>query len=112
MTKQARIEFQPLFTETFERMLVKSPSIGAALQNFISFKSERPPLALPRGMRDHKLNPPLDRFSECHLSGNACLIYTDKNGVVTLIAVVDHDEMMGGKVKALAKKISHLKPSK
>lgn len=110
--KQATINPQPLFQETFSKMVQKNPSIAAALKNFLDFKIERPPLALPRGMRDHKLNPPLDGFSECHLSGNACLIYTDKGGIVTLIAVVDHDEMQGGKVKALAKKIAHLKPPK
>lgn len=110
--RQAEFKFSPFFNDDFSRMVAKNPAIEKTFQNFIAFKTERPPLALPRGMRDHKLNPPLDGFSECHLSGNACLIYTDKNGVVMLIAVVDHDDMMGGKVKALAKKIAHLKPPK
>ena len=110
--RKADFKETPFFQADLARYAANNPAVEKAYFNFLTMKSERPPLALPRGMRDHKLNPPLDGFSECHLSGNACLIYTDKNNIVTLITVVDHDDMMGGKVKALAKKIAHLKPPK
>lgn len=110
--RKAEFKESPFFQDDLSRFAAKNPAVEKAFVHFLTMKAERPPVALPRGMRDHKLQPPLDGFSECHLSGNACLIYTDKNNVVTLIAVVDHDDMMGGKVKALAKKIAHLKPPK
>jgi addiction module RelE/StbE family toxin len=63
-------------------------------------------VTLPRGLRDHTLGGRLKNFRQCHLAGDACLIYTDRNDVITLVIVCDHDDLAGGKEKALARKLT------
>lgn len=103
-TRQATIDRKPAFEASLLKFARRDSNIMARLATFIAMKASRPPVALPRGMRDHALGGVLSGFSECHLAADACLLYTDSGGVVTLIEIVDHDEMQGPKAKAVAKR--------
>lgn len=94
-------EFQPSFDEFAARL----PKIGERLRTFLEFKEERPPRQLPKGFYDHALNGRLEGLSECHLDGDACLIYTDHDDVVTLICVIDHSELKGPRERSLGKRL-------
>lgn len=104
-SRKARFEFKPAFEESLARHVKRTPAVSAALQAFITAKMERPPLALPRGMRDHALTGGLAAFKECHLGHDSCLLYTDKGDVVTLVLIVDHDEMSRTRAKSLTKRL-------
>lgn len=103
--RKAKFEFKPAFEASLQAHIKRSPAVSAALQAFITAKLDRPPQPLSRGMRDHMLVGQLAGYRECHLAGDSCLLYTDKADVVTLLLVVDHDDMMGPKAKALVKKL-------
>jgi mRNA-degrading endonuclease YafQ of YafQ-DinJ toxin-antitoxin module len=103
--RTALFEESPLFEPSFEKAIGRDKSV---LQNFVTFKnakSKRPPDALPNGMRDHKLNPPLGKYSQCHLAADECLVYSDKNNIVKMIVIVPHDMLKGPRQKALSKAI-------
>lgn len=93
------------FEESFPRFAKRDSVVMKNFAVFLEAKGQRPPGPLPRGMRDHALTGLLSGFKECHLAGDACLLYTDKGGVVTLILVCDHDDMYGPKAKSMAKRI-------
>lgn len=92
----------PLFEETFEQAVSETPAVKERFKDFLAAKKQRPP---QKFSNDHKLHPPFDGMSECHLAGDACLIYSDNNDVVTLLAVCKHDDLKGKRAKSLAKKI-------
>jgi mRNA-degrading endonuclease YafQ of YafQ-DinJ toxin-antitoxin module len=74
------------------------------LRDFIKAKEQRPP---EKFANEHKLNPPFEGLSECHLAGDSCLVFKDKGDTVQLLLVCNHDELRGKKAKALAKKLKH-----
>jgi addiction module RelE/StbE family toxin len=104
--RKATFVFKPAFEQSLQTFARRDPQVTKNLAAFITAKTERPPVPLSRGMRDHSLTGQLSAFKECHLAGDACLIYTDKADVVTLLIIVDHDDMYGPKSKALAKRIA------
>jgi len=91
--KRARIEFSSFFRPSYQAHLETSPKIAEKLEKFLIFKQERPSKRLPVGFSDHTLSGKLDGFRECHLEGDSCLIYTDKQDVVKLILICTHDEL-------------------
>lgn len=93
------------FEDSFPRFAKRDSVVMKNFAVFLENKAQRPPAPLPRGMRDHALTGLLSGFKECHLAGDACLIYTDKGGAVTLILVCDHDDMYGPKAKSMVKRI-------
>ena len=93
-----------LFEETFEQFAAKTPSIRGRLADFVDAKVQRPP---KKFSNEHKLNPPFNEMSECHLASNTCLVFHDQDDVVTLLAVCNHDDLKGKRVKSLAKKIKN-----
>ena len=101
----ATFEESPLFELSLARALKRDSSILASYALFKQHKASRPPAVLPGSMSDHKLNPPLAKYSECHLSADECLIYTDKNNVVKVIIIVPHAALRGPRQKSLANKI-------
>jgi len=97
-----------MFKESFSEHRKRSPNLVEKITKFRDAKEHRPPLPLPNGFNDHKLGGVLAGLSECHLAEDSCLIYTDKNDVVTTIIIVNHDQIIPGsaKEKALAQKLS------
>ena len=74
---------------------------------FNECKRSKPPKALPRGMKDHKLKGALKDYMECHLDGDILLIYKYlPGGAIKLLRVCAHDDLHGGKGSALAKVLS------
>jgi addiction module RelE/StbE family toxin len=106
-SRTARLAFDPDFDKILTKFCKKHPGVAAAYGQFLMAKLKRPPEPLKRSMRDHKLSGPLNGFWECHLAGDACLLYTDRGDVVTVIAIVDHDDMEGPKGRSIAAKFSH-----
>lgn len=105
-TRQAQILPAPGFYETLADFQRRFPAISTTFGAFLTAKIQRPPAMLSRGMRDHTLGGVLAGFRECHLAHDACLIYTDKNDVVTLVTILDHDDMSGAKARAAARKFA------
>lgn len=83
-------------------------ALERALATFLEHKEERPPRRLPSRFRDHMLGGNLDRYRECHLAGDVLVIYRDAGGVVSVLALVDHDELRGGRGRALARRLRDL----
>lgn len=100
--RKAKFTKDPDFEESFKRLSQEVPSIRERMKDFVAAKTKRPP---ERFSNEHKLNAPLDGISECHLAGDCCLLFTDKDDVVSLLALCTHDEISGKRAKALAKKI-------
>ncbi len=90
------------FQDSYDDCLKRLPKIREKLGVFMAAKAKRPPDPLPSGFRDHRLHGRLSDFSEYHLDGDACLIYQDAVGKVTLLRIVTHDEMKGPRAKKLA----------
>ncbi len=105
--REASLDESPIFQESFAMHFIKNKKIIEKLLTFKEFKKERPPRILPSGFKDHTLGGRLIGFRECHLDGDSCLIYTDKNNIIKTIIVVTHDELEPGsaKEKALKKRI-------
>jgi addiction module RelE/StbE family toxin len=81
----------------------KSEVLKEAMRTFNDCKRSIPPKPLPRGMKDHKLDGPLREYMECHLEGDALLIYKPlAGGAIKLLRVCTHDDLKGAKGKALA----------
>ena len=106
-TRTALIAFSPLFQNSYLEYVVKSPGIEKKLQLFKEFKELRPPKPLPAGFDDHALRGRLDGFRECHLDQNVLLLYTDKNDLITLIVMCNHDELTQ---RAFAEKLKSYLP--
>jgi mRNA interferase YafQ len=84
----------------------KSDALKEAMKAFNEHKRANPPKPLPRGMKDHKLTGPLKDYMECHLEGDALLIYKPlPGGAIKLMRICTHDEIRGPRGKALAVKL-------
>jgi addiction module RelE/StbE family toxin len=89
------------FSATWKKF--KCDALDDAMKVFNERKRSIPPLPLPKGMKDHKLNGRLSNYWECHLAGNALLIYKPlPGGAIKLFRVCTHDEIKGPRGKALA----------
>jgi mRNA interferase YafQ len=100
----------PGFKESWKKF--KSDSTTEAMKTFNDCKRSVPPRPLPRGMRDHKLEGPLKDYRECHLEGDILLIYkTLPDGVVRLLRVCTHNDIVGPKAQALAAALKGENPS-
>ena len=106
-SRKAIIAFSPLFQNSYLEHFVKSPGIENKLKLFKEFKERRPPKPLPAGFKDHTLRGKLDGFRECHLDQNVLLLYTDKNDLVMLIVVCNHDDLTQ---RAFAEKLKSYLP--
>jgi addiction module RelE/StbE family toxin len=102
----ATLVMDPPFLETWP--LFKSESAIRRLGEFKAAKIKRPPEQLLGSFKDHHLKGHLAGYRECHLDEDACLIYTDQGDVVRLLIVVNHDEMVNKRAKALAKRLKKL----
>lgn len=100
--RTATFDYSKLFHEGLTRHRVTSPKIVERLKAFVTAKTKRPP---DKFGNEHKLNPPFDGVMECHLDGDVCLLFRDKNDRVDLLALVTHDEIKGPRARKLAKKI-------
>lgn len=100
--REAKLVRTTLFEDTVKAHLKNTPSIEERLRAFIEAKRKRPP---EKFSNEHKLNPPFDGMSECHLAGNSCLIFKDKGCVVQLLAVCNHDQLQGKKAKSISRQI-------
>lgn len=105
--RTAKIVESAVFRESLAKF--QGPSVLNRLQEFLVAKSQRPPASIVGGgLMDHKLSDALNGYRDAHLDTNAVLIYTDASDVVTLLKVVNHDEMLGPRSRALAKQLRRL----
>lgn len=104
-SREAFISRSTVFDASYHEHLARTPAIAQRLKEFILAKRKRPP---DRFANDHKLKGRLADFSECHLAGDACLIYKDKNDVVHLLIICDHDAFRGPREKSLADRLHRL----
>jgi len=100
ITKFAQIP--RIFKQSLFEHMAKDPAVKESIKKFRDLKKEIPP---KRFKGEHRLNPPLNGFSECHLGGNSAMIYTYKDDTYTLVIVVDHSELKGPKQKNLNDRI-------
>src|SRR6266853_6495049 len=92
------------FGKRYKRFL-PNPEIRAAMRVFNVAKREITPARLPDKMRDHALKGQLAGMNECHLAGDALLVYTHENDVVLMIDVCTHDELMNNGGQAIRKRL-------
>ena len=103
--KETKVEISNIYEYSLDRFFGVSEKTDRILERkiklFITRKTNMPPLLLPKGMNDHKLDSPLGDCSECHLRGNILLIYRLRYSILKLIYVCDHDELKGSGIAKL-----------
>lgn len=90
------------FEETYHTLVRGNRKAERNFETFLEYKKVRPPKRLPRGMKEHKWEGKLKWISECHLDDDICLLFTDKDHIVTLFIVIRHDDAKPAKQKKLA----------
>jgi addiction module RelE/StbE family toxin len=83
--------------------------LDLALKTFVECKRHKPPRPLPERFKDHQLKGALSWCRECHLAPDTLLLYTLDAAALTLLAVVDHDELAGPRGRALARQLRSLR---
>ena len=107
--RTVRIDFKPGVKEQFAVLAAVRPALKDKLETFLEFKTTIPPRVLPAGFSDHALGDQLAGYRECHLAGNVLLVYILQNDVLSLLKLVDHDALRGGRQKATAKQLKNKK---
>jgi len=107
---QRTVKFVPApgIKESFRKLKKTNPEIKDSMTLFNQYKKEIPPLSLPLSMKDHRLNPPLNDYRECHLSDDILLLYTHKGNVVTLLKICNHDDIHGKRGQNLQKTLKFI----
>ena len=91
------------FKENYIEHLKKNPDIAKRFAEFVAAKKKRPPDRMPS---DHRLKGRLSEYSECHLAGDSCLVYRDKDNIVHLLIICSHDDLCGPRERSMAKRLS------
>jgi addiction module RelE/StbE family toxin len=79
------------FKQAYKLYLKQDSSIADRMHEFNVNKRKVPPVALPSGMRDHKLKG--TNIWECHLASNILLLYRYEGNIVRLIKICTHDDL-------------------
>lgn len=107
--RKIKVRATPEFIEAFKALKVSRPAIKDKHATFVTFKTSIPPKTLPAGMSDHELGDRLMGYRECHLAGDVLLIYTLRDDELHELLICTHDELKGGRERALAKRLRVLK---
>jgi addiction module RelE/StbE family toxin len=105
--RKVTVEAASGFKESY-RSFSASADVRDNMTLFNVEKRKIPPGRLPNKMKDHKLKGQLAGISECHLADDVLLLYTHENDVIKLLRCCRHDDLYGGKSKALQKTIKAL----
>jgi addiction module RelE/StbE family toxin len=97
----------------FKALKAEFPEIQGTIETFNLAKRAVPPEQLPRKMKDHVLQGPLDGIRECHLAPDVLLLYVHEENTVYMLHICRHNDLYGRRGQQIGAHVrsvhSHLK---
>ena len=89
----------------FKALKAEFPEIQGTIETFNLAKRADPPELLPRKMKDHGLQGPLDGIRECHLADDVLLLYVHEDNTMYMLYICRHEDLYGKRGRQLGSQV-------